>query len=206
MSQLFCEPSKTFYGLHVADRYLSTSRMITRAKSGWFKSHDKNLAEKTSVRSGPPLYGHSLNFSTPSMNNGPLNPREGLGSNPGEDMDVCKRLVPLRHGGTLNSRQAATRVKGEERWEVPGHPQGFLPLNWGGTKPNRIVTCMVLKAKANDRCKKILALSRDELRGPRFDFVRQSRHSEIMARRKGLTPDEIAYLLRELSENESVLI
>ncbi|GFT07505.1 hypothetical protein TNCV_2751781 [Trichonephila clavipes] len=32
----------------------------------------------------------------------------GLGSNPEEDMDVCKRIVPLRHGGTLNSRRAAS--------------------------------------------------------------------------------------------------
>ncbi|GFS90781.1 hypothetical protein TNCV_1003711 [Trichonephila clavipes] len=30
----------------------------------------------------------------------------GLGSNPGEDMDVCKCIVPSRHGGTLNSRRA----------------------------------------------------------------------------------------------------
>ncbi|GFU43605.1 hypothetical protein TNCV_3728461 [Trichonephila clavipes] len=33
-------------------------------------------------------------------------------------------------------------VEGEERWESPGHPQDFLPLNWGGTEPNRTVTCM----------------------------------------------------------------
>ncbi|GFU16470.1 hypothetical protein TNCV_836451 [Trichonephila clavipes] len=33
---------------------------------------------------------------------------EGLGSNPGEDMDVCKCIVPLRHGGILNSRRAAS--------------------------------------------------------------------------------------------------
>ncbi|GFS74820.1 hypothetical protein TNCV_1395211 [Trichonephila clavipes] len=31
-----------------------------------------------------------------------------LGSNPRKDMDVCKCLVPSRHGGTLNSRQAAS--------------------------------------------------------------------------------------------------
>ncbi|GFV64615.1 uncharacterized protein TNCV_3181111 [Trichonephila clavipes] len=72
-------------------------------------------------------------------------------------MDVCKCIVPLRHGGTLNSRQAACPlvglVEGEERWEAPGHPQDFLPLNWGGTEQNRTVTCMVLKAKDNDRCK-----------------------------------------------------
>ncbi|GFV37365.1 cullin-4A [Trichonephila clavipes] len=78
----------------------------------------------------------------------------GLGSNPGEDMDVCKCIVPFRHWGTLNSRRAATSLvwlaKGEERWEAPGLPQDFLPLNWGGTEKNRTVTCMVFKAKAND--------------------------------------------------------
>ncbi|GFX97962.1 uncharacterized protein TNCV_4906131 [Trichonephila clavipes] len=30
-------------------------------------------------------------------------------------------------------------------------PQGVLPENWGGTKLNCTVTCMVLKATANDR-------------------------------------------------------
>ncbi|GFV28449.1 uncharacterized protein TNCV_3984001 [Trichonephila clavipes] len=78
----------------------------------------------------------------------------GLGSNPGEDMDVCKCIVPLRHGGTLNSRQAASPlvwlVEGEERWEAPDHLKDFLPLNWGGTEQKRTVPCLVLKAKAND--------------------------------------------------------
>ncbi|GFU17919.1 uncharacterized protein TNCV_4029361 [Trichonephila clavipes] len=58
-------------------------------------------------------------------------------------------------GGTLNSRHAASPLmwlgEVEERWEAPVHPQSFLPLNWGGTKQNRTVSCMVLKAKANDR-------------------------------------------------------
>ncbi|GFV00159.1 uncharacterized protein TNCV_4058301 [Trichonephila clavipes] len=44
-------------------------------------------------------------------------------------------------------------VEGKERWEAPGHPQGFLPLNWGGTEQNRTVTCIVLKAKAKNRRK-----------------------------------------------------
>ncbi|GFS93165.1 hypothetical protein TNCV_5140031, partial [Trichonephila clavipes] len=44
-------------------------------------------------------------------------------------------------------------AEGEERWEAPHHPQGFLPQNWGGTERNRTVTSMVLKAKANDRRK-----------------------------------------------------
>ncbi|GFS96469.1 hypothetical protein TNCV_17861 [Trichonephila clavipes] len=41
-------------------------------------------------------------------------------------------------------------VEEEEMWETPGHPQGFLPLNFGGTEQNRTVT---YKAKANDRRK-----------------------------------------------------
>ncbi|GFU40738.1 uncharacterized protein TNCV_3230971 [Trichonephila clavipes] len=54
---------------------------------------------------------------------------EGMRSNPGEDMDVCKCIVPLRHGGTLNSRRAASPLvrlaEGEEMWEPPDHPRVF---------------------------------------------------------------------------------
>ncbi|GFX57109.1 uncharacterized protein TNCV_2963891 [Trichonephila clavipes] len=70
-------------------------------------------------------------------------------------MDVCKRIVSSRHGGTINSRHAASPlvwlVEGEERWETPDHPSGVLPQNRGGNETNRTVTCMVLKATANDR-------------------------------------------------------
>ncbi|GFT84736.1 uncharacterized protein TNCV_2767421 [Trichonephila clavipes] len=70
-------------------------------------------------------------------------------------MDVCKCIVPSGHGGPLNSHRAASPlvklVEGEERSEVLDHLQGVLPQNWGGIEPNRIVTCMVLKAMANDR-------------------------------------------------------
>ncbi|GFT75805.1 uncharacterized protein TNCV_851131 [Trichonephila clavipes] len=70
-------------------------------------------------------------------------------------MDVCKCVVPSRHGVTLNSHRTASSlvrlVDGEERLEAPGHPQGFLPLNWVGTELNHSVTCMVLEATANDR-------------------------------------------------------
>ncbi|GFW98657.1 hypothetical protein TNCV_2758361 [Trichonephila clavipes] len=42
-------------------------------------------------------------------------------------MDVCKCIVPLRHGGTLNSRRAASSfvwlVDGVERWEAHDRPQ-----------------------------------------------------------------------------------
>ncbi|GFX69316.1 cullin-4A [Trichonephila clavipes] len=84
---------------------------------------------------------------------------QGLGLNPGEDMGVCKCLVPSRHGGTLNSCRAASTLgrllEGEERWVASDHPQGVLPQNWGGTESNRIVTCMMLKPKANDRRKNL---------------------------------------------------
>ncbi|GFX77438.1 uncharacterized protein TNCV_2956341 [Trichonephila clavipes] len=45
-----------------------------------------------------------------------------------------------------------------------------LPLNCGGIAPNRTVTCMVLKATANDR--RHLALGHDEFRGPRSGLCR----------------------------------
>ncbi|GFT19560.1 cullin-4A [Trichonephila clavipes] len=92
----------------------------------------------------------------------------GLGLNPGEDMDVCKCVVPSRHGGTLNSRWAASPlvrfVEGEERWVTPDLPQGVLPQNWDETELNCSVTCMVRKATANDRIH--LALSHEGFRGP----------------------------------------
>ncbi|GFT25397.1 uncharacterized protein TNCV_182251 [Trichonephila clavipes] len=91
----------------------------------------------------------------------------GLGSNPGEDMDACKCIVPLRHGGTYNNRRAASSlvrlVEGEERREAPHQPQGVLPQNWGEIELNRSVICMVLKATPNRRP---IALCRDEFRGP----------------------------------------
>ncbi|PRD23882.1 UNVERIFIED_CONTAM: hypothetical protein NCL1_45210 [Trichonephila clavipes] len=82
-------------------------------------------------------------------------------------MDVCKCLVPSRHGGTLNSCRATSPlvrlVAEKKRWEAPDHPQSVLPQNWGETEINRSVTCMVLKATANDR--RHLALWHDEFRG-----------------------------------------
>ncbi|GFU72778.1 retrovirus-related Pol polyprotein from transposon TNT 1-94 [Trichonephila clavipes] len=76
----------------------------------------------------------------------------GLGSNPGEGMNVCKCIVLSRHGGNFDSRRAESPlvmlVEGEERWKVPERLRGVLPQNWGGTEQNHTVTCMVLKAKA----------------------------------------------------------
>ncbi|GFV17208.1 uncharacterized protein TNCV_4557911 [Trichonephila clavipes] len=70
--------------------------------------------------------------------------------------------------GTLNSRRDASPfvrlVEGEERFESSDHPQGVLPQNWGESELNRSVTCMVLKATAND--KRHLTLCHDEIRRP----------------------------------------
>ncbi|GFU22550.1 uncharacterized protein TNCV_1304421 [Trichonephila clavipes] len=77
---------------------------------------------------------------------------DGLVSNPGEDMDVCKCIVPSRHGGTLKSRRAASPLvrlmEWEERWEVPDHPQDVLPQNWGETELNRFVTPAAIAKKS----------------------------------------------------------
>ncbi|GFV32703.1 hypothetical protein TNCV_3890621 [Trichonephila clavipes] len=66
---------------------------------------------------------------------------------------MSRSSVPSWHGGTLNSLRATSPlvwlVEGKERWEA----SSFLPLNRGGIKSNCTVTCMVLKAKANDRRK-----------------------------------------------------
>ncbi|GFV34609.1 uncharacterized protein TNCV_1449151 [Trichonephila clavipes] len=70
-------------------------------------------------------------------------------------MDVCKYVVPSWHGGTPNSRRAASLlvrlVAGDERWETLTLPLGVLPQNWRGTELNRTATYMVLKATANNR-------------------------------------------------------
>ncbi|GFW97460.1 uncharacterized protein TNCV_4991361 [Trichonephila clavipes] len=70
-------------------------------------------------------------------------------------MDVCKCIVPLQQGGTLNSRRAVSPlgrlVEGEERWGPLTFSQGVLRHNWDGTELNRTVICMVLKATANER-------------------------------------------------------
>ncbi|GFT46988.1 uncharacterized protein TNCV_3746681 [Trichonephila clavipes] len=66
---------------------------------------------------------------------------KGLGSNPGESMDVCKCIVPLWHEGTLNSHRAASSlmrlVEGEESWEASDHLRMFsLKI---GVEPSQIV-------------------------------------------------------------------
>ncbi|GFW81032.1 uncharacterized protein TNCV_4804001 [Trichonephila clavipes] len=56
---------------------------------------------------------------------------KGLGSTPGEGMDICKCIVPSLHGSTLNSRRVASPLvrlaEREEKWEASDHNQGVLP-------------------------------------------------------------------------------
>ncbi|GFX63869.1 uncharacterized protein TNCV_4345841 [Trichonephila clavipes] len=88
----------------------------------------------------------------------------GLGLNPREDMDVCKRIVLSQYCGILNSHRVASPldrlVEGEDMWEAPDYLQGVLPQNWSETELNRSVICIVLKATVNDM--RHLALCHDE--------------------------------------------
>ncbi|GFW80059.1 uncharacterized protein TNCV_4911571 [Trichonephila clavipes] len=80
--------------------------------------------------------------------------------------ESCRRLRSW-NGGVLNSRLAArplSLVEGEERWKASNHPQDILSQNWGEPELNRSVTCMVLKATANDR--RHLALCHEGFLGP----------------------------------------
>ncbi|GFW08262.1 uncharacterized protein TNCV_1655771 [Trichonephila clavipes] len=98
----------------------------------------------------------------------------------------CIDHVSKRLGTAL--RSTVKDFRAQVQWnslcilQASDHHQGVLPQNWGGNEPNRTVTCMVLKAKANDR-RQNLALSRDEFRGPRSVSVGQialvTTHDEV---------------------------
>ncbi|GFT18754.1 uncharacterized protein TNCV_1817931 [Trichonephila clavipes] len=86
-----------------------------------------------------------------------MNEGKGIG-------DQSEESRTTGNGGSHNSSpEVGGREK--ERLRLPDHPQSVLPLNWGGTEPNRTVNWMVLKAMVNDR--RHLALCYDEFREPR---------------------------------------
>ncbi|GFU71510.1 hypothetical protein TNCV_1819921 [Trichonephila clavipes] len=105
------------------------------------------------------FFSEKLNFS-----------RFSLDSIPGEDMDVFKCIVPMRHGSTLNGRRAATSLvrlveeekrckmkRGERGREVRGSlPPGFSSVfsRKIGVESSQIMLSpeMVLKATENSRC------------------------------------------------------
>ncbi|GFX12204.1 hypothetical protein TNCV_1103221 [Trichonephila clavipes] len=68
---------------------------------------------------------------------------------------------------------------------APDQPQGVLPQNWGGTKQNHTVICMVLKAKANDKHTN-LALHRDKFRRPLSDVTVDQIHVLLRVKRDSL--------------------
>ncbi|GFV01728.1 hypothetical protein TNCV_3261411 [Trichonephila clavipes] len=76
----------------------------------------------------------------------------GLGLNPGEEMDICKCIVPWWHESTLNGRPATSplevgkRKRGGDPWTTPR----LISSKLGGNraKRNRPTTCI----RSNDRC------------------------------------------------------
>ncbi|GFS63900.1 hypothetical protein TNCV_1129021 [Trichonephila clavipes] len=64
----------------------------------------------------------------------------------GSAMQYCSFL-------TVVSRKSYPEVgvRGSDVGGSPDNLQGDLSQNWGGTEPNRTVTCMMLKVMANDR-------------------------------------------------------
>ncbi|GFS71453.1 hypothetical protein TNCV_5051561 [Trichonephila clavipes] len=90
-------------------------------------------------------------------------------------MDVCKHIVHLRHGVTLNSRQAASYLvrgwwKGKRGGRLLIPPRVFS--HEIGVEPRKIVLspAWCSKLRLNDR-RKNLALSHDEFRGSRSDVT-----------------------------------
>ncbi|GFS52388.1 hypothetical protein TNCV_4850931 [Trichonephila clavipes] len=71
-------------------------------------------------------------------------------------------------------------VESEERWKEPKNSQDVLTQNWGGTKPNRTVTCIVLKATHNDR--RTTSSLHDEFRWPSgWRHQKHQQHSLLIA-------------------------
>ncbi|GFT57878.1 uncharacterized protein TNCV_4865861 [Trichonephila clavipes] len=91
-------------------------------------------------------------------------------------MDVCKCIVPARHGGTLNSRRAANPlgrlVARDERWETLDPLCTVFSLKIG-VEPSSILTSSVWCSRLRPKTGVHVAHYHDEFRGPRSDYVRQ---------------------------------
>ncbi|GFU16508.1 hypothetical protein TNCV_836721 [Trichonephila clavipes] len=76
----------------------------------------------------------------------------GLGSNSGEGMGVCKCIMPLWHGSTLNSSRATNPLlrKGKRSGRVLT-PPGYSPSKLGWNLAKIVLSPLVLKSTANDR-------------------------------------------------------
>ncbi|GFU16469.1 hypothetical protein TNCV_836441 [Trichonephila clavipes] len=76
----------------------------------------------------------------------------GLGSNSGEGMGVCKCIMPLWHGSTLNSSRATNPLlrKGKRSGRALT-PPGYSPSKLGWNLAKIVLSPLVLKSTANDR-------------------------------------------------------
>ncbi|GFT89739.1 hypothetical protein TNCV_7801 [Trichonephila clavipes] len=99
-----------------------------------------------------------------------------LGSNPADGMGVCKCTVLAWHGGTLNSRLAASLlvrlVEEEDMCEATYHHQSVLLQNWGWNRA-KIVLSPTWCSKVWLTTDVLLALCQDGFREPQSDNVRQ---------------------------------
>ncbi|GFV41273.1 transposable element Tcb2 transposase [Trichonephila clavipes] len=116
--------------------------------------------------------------------------------------------IPKCAFGTLNSHRAASPLvrlgEGEERWEIPDPPQCVLPQNWVGIEKNRTITCMVLKATANDRCR--MPHCHDEFHGPPFGLCQSGGISNNNNKTRTVDPRDVIYMktrLRTPSKDQS---
>ncbi|GFW53780.1 hypothetical protein TNCV_3938741 [Trichonephila clavipes] len=79
----------------------------------------------------------------------------GLSSNPRKGMDICKCIMPVWPGDTLNSCRDTSPfvwlVEGKERSETPDHTAAVLSQNGAVIELNNNITCIELKATANDQ-------------------------------------------------------
>ncbi|GFY11265.1 hypothetical protein TNCV_4472511 [Trichonephila clavipes] len=81
--------------------------------------------------------------------------------------------------------------------EIFDHPQGVLPLNWDETELNCSVTCMVLKATANER--RHLALCHEEFREPWSGLFLSENVTEVTSNKDKLS-QKLAHELEELKQ------
>ncbi|GFS77386.1 hypothetical protein TNCV_4566201 [Trichonephila clavipes] len=84
-------------------------------------------------------------------------------------MDVCKCIVPSRHGSTLNSRRAASSLvrlmEKEEKWEASLTTPKVLSLKIR-EESSQIVVSSAMRSKLWLITVVYVALCRDEFRGP----------------------------------------
>ncbi|GFV16852.1 hypothetical protein TNCV_3363491 [Trichonephila clavipes] len=122
----------------------------TRIKLGTYLSTQCNGDERQSR----PLPSQLIESQTCASRRTPYEGSNEISEN---DDDYNKRFIQLK-GEFREAASPLVRLgEWKERWVASDQPHGVLPQNSGETELTRSVTCMVLKATANDR--RHLALS-----------------------------------------------